>query len=268
MTFFEVVTQAVNDLLEHGYDSEPRVREWELKLQEAASNDMIPQHVMQAHLRDVLTGIFRREVEQGKILRFHPGVSRFTLINLKPKLHTLLQNRILMSANLIKLNRAESIASTLRRFSGWASSIPIGGVEVAKRNEIKGKIKKSLGSLSYEERRVIIDQSHKLTASINEIIAVDGGAIAAKWHSHWRQAGYNYRKDHKERDGHIYLFRDSWARDRGFVKPSAVGYYDDITKVGEEVYCRCYAQYIYSLRSLPADMLTEKGKRSLNGLPQ
>lgn len=263
MTFYEILTQAVADILDHGFDSEQRVRDWEAKIAFAAAEEMIPEHVLQVHLRNVLTAQYKREVEQGRILKFHPGVSRFTLINLKPRLHAELQRRIMASAQLIKLNRAESIASTLRRFSGWASSVPIGGVEVAKRNEIKGRIKKSLGSLSYEERRVIIDQSHKFSASLNEIIATDGGAIAVKWHSHWRQMGYNYRKDHKERDEKIYLYRNSLARSAGFVKAGEAGYYDDITKVAEEVYCRCFAQYIYALRSLPDDMLTEKGRQEI-----
>jgi hypothetical protein len=47
------------------------------------------------------------------------------------------------------------------------------------------------------------------------------------------------------------------------VKPGPDGYYDDITKVGEEVSCSCQAEWIYGLRSLPEDMLTKKGEESL-----
>jgi hypothetical protein len=52
--------------------------------------------------------------------------------------------------------------------------------------------------VDYEARRVMIDQNHKLIANIDNVIATSNNAIAAEWHSHWRQAGYDYREDHKE----------------------------------------------------------------------
>jgi hypothetical protein len=36
-----------------------------------------------------------------------------------------------------------------------------------------------------------------------------------------------------------------------------------VTGVGVEPNCRCYAQWLYSLRQLPADMLTDKGRTEL-----
>lgn len=72
--------------------------------------------------------------------------------------------------------------------------------------------------------------------------------------------GYDYREDHKERDEKIYLIRGSWALEKGLIKP-VNGYYDEITAVGEEVYCSCQAIYIYAPQKLPDEFLTEKGKR-------
>jgi hypothetical protein len=37
------------------------------------------------------------------------------------------------------------------------------------------------------------------------------------------------------------------------------GYTDEIEQPGEFVYCRCYYQWIYALRDLPRDMLTQRG---------
>jgi hypothetical protein len=42
------------------------------------------------------------------------------------------------------------------------------------------------------------------------------------------------------------------------------GYTDEMSTPGEEVYCRCAYVYIYSLRKLPDEMLTIKGKNLLN----
>ena len=110
---------------------------------------------------------------------------------------------------------------------------------------------------------MLIDQGHKLVASLNNVLAVDGKAIALIWHSHWRQAGYKYRPDHKERDEQVYMLRDNWAQEKGFVKVGKSGYYDEITSVGEEPFCRCYAQYLYNIGSVPKELLTKKGADAL-----
>jgi len=110
----------------------------------------------------------------------------------------------------------------------------------------------------------MIDQSHKFVSSLNNILAKDGGAIAVIWHSNWRQRNYNYRPDHKERDSNVYALRNNWAIEKGLMKAGPAGYYDEITQFGEEIYCRCFGQYLYSIRDLPKEMLTQRGIEELN----
>ena len=202
-------------------------------------------------------------VEKGQIVQFHKGVSRFTIERVRPALRAELDRRIMASANLIKLNKEQAVAKTLQRLQGWSTSLPKGGSDTTDKAKIKKDIRKSLASLPFEERRVIIDQSHKLRASLSEILATDGGAIAARWHSNWRQINYDFREDHKERDGLVYVMRGCWALEQGLIKAGPAGYTDDITQPAEEPFCRCYFTFIYHLRSLPDDMLTAKGKAAL-----
>ena len=263
MSYYEVLTAAIADLTRHGFDSAERLAYWQARLREAAEKSLGSAARMQEQLREGMVAIYKRLVDNQGALKVHPGVSRFTLERLRPQLHNELEKRILLSADLIKLNREQSIQKTLQRFSGWASSIPKGGSKTTDKVDTKAAIRKSMAKLPFEERRVLIDQGHKLTASINEVIASDGGAIALMWRSHWRQAGYNYRHNHKERDGKVYLLRDSWAKRGGLIKPGPAGYYDEITAVAEEPFCRCYAIFLYNLRDLPDDMLTAKGKKAL-----
>jgi hypothetical protein len=266
-TFFETVTAAINDLIEHGYDSEERLERWVRALSEAATAELIPEQQLQAQLQRVLGGAYQRLIEQGSILQRHPGVDRFTLAHLKPKLRAELDRRLLASAALIRLNRAQTINDTLRRFSGWATSIPAGGTEAVDRRAVKNNIRKELASNSFRERRVLIDQGHKLNAALSDIIATDAGAIAAEWHSHWRQMGYQYRPEHKQRDGVVYAVRDgNWALDAGLMKPGPGGFYEDHERPGEFVFCRCYVRWIYNLRDLPQAMLTEKGAAQLKAV--
>lgn len=262
-SFYETITAAITDMCEYGYDSADRVAAWVQRIREAALRSLTPPHVLQDALNRTMAAIYRSKIERAGILKFHPGVQPFTLARVAPRLRAELDRRIMASAGLIKANRTEAVETTLRRFAGWATSIPPGGTDVSMRREVKEEIRKPLAQLPFAERRVAVDQGHKFVANLNNILAQDAGAIALKWRSNFRQAHYHYREDHKERDGKIYLIRGNWAQERGLVKPGDVGYYDQITAVGEEVFCRCFAQYVYSLRALPDDMLTARGREEL-----
>lgn len=262
-SFHEVLTEAVRDISAHGYDSAERVAMWAARIRQAAVASMISEVDLRRALAGSLKAIYGRLVDRAGILQQHPGVSRFTLQRVAPKLRNELDRRVMASAGLIKLNREAAIQKTMQRFSGWATSVPSGGSKVVDKVETKTDIGKSLAQLPYAERRVLIDQGHKFTAELNNILAVENGAIALVWHSHWRQAGYHYRPDHKERDAQVYAIRGCWALDKGLMKAGAAGYYDQITKVGQEPLCRCFAQYIYALRALPDEMLTRKGRDEL-----
>jgi hypothetical protein len=263
-SFYDTITEAVRDFSQNGYDSQVRLDFWLGKIREAAVSALTPPHVLEEGLQQFLRSAYRRMVDQGQIVKFHPGVARFTIEKVRPQLRAELDRRIMASANLIKLNRQAAVEKTLQRFSGWATSIPKGGSEAVDKVETKTDIRKSMAQLPYEERRVLVDQGHKFVASLSETIAKDNAAIAGIWHSHYRQAGYRYRPDHKERDGQVYLLRDSWALNAGLIKAGPAGYYDQITHVGEEPFCRCFMTWIYALRSLPDDMLTAKGRMELN----
>jgi hypothetical protein len=263
-TYLDVLTEAINDMITNGFDSIERVSYWTERLRKAANQSAKPSAKMEQMLREMLASTYKTLLSSGKLQTFHLGLpERFTLDMLKPELRAELDRRIYASASLIKRNRAEAIEKTLARFQGWSTSIPAGGAAQARRQKIKKDIRKSMTGLPFEERRVLIDQGHKLTASLNDIIANDGGAIAGEWHSRWRQANYNYRVDHKDRDKCVYLIRDSWAHKAGLVKPNKNGYTDEITQPAEEPFCRCSYHYLYAISSLPADMLTKKGQSEL-----
>lgn len=263
MNFYDTIKAAISDIEASGFDSQARIDRWMGRIEAAARAAMVPEATVQNLLSSTLANIYKRAVERGGILKLHTGVSRFTLQQIAPKLRGELDRRIMASANLIRLNRQQAIAKTLQRFSGWATSIPAGGSKAVDASEVKDDLKKALRSLPYEERRVAIDQGHKLVATVHDIVALEANAIAAEWRSNYRQPGYDARPDHKERDGRIYLIRGNWAVEKGYVKVGPDGWSDAITQPAEEISCRCSYRYIYSMRQLPPEMLTAKGRAFL-----
>lgn len=263
-TFFETVTAAIKDFEEHGFDSVERLAYWTDLIRKSAVDSLVSESTLNETLNRTLGGIYKRMIDDGQIVKAHPGIARFTIDRLKPKLRNELDRRMMVSRSLIKLNREQMVEKTVQRFAGWASSVPAGGSRAVDVKETKESLRKALTSLPFEERRCVIDQSAKFVSSLNDIIATDGGAIAGRWHSQWRRPGYQARVDHKERDHKVYAIRGNWALEKGLMKAGPNGYADQITMPGEEVFCSCSYQYLYTLRDLPDDMVTAKGRESLN----
>ena len=260
--FHRVLRDAIADVAARGYVSAEQIDFWRGLLRNAAEREMPSEAQIDAMMRDAMGAIFRREIDNARVIRLVPGVSRYSLAMVRPQLRAELDRRIMASADLIKLRRREAVEKTLARFAGWSTSIPAGGAGEVDKRETKEAIGKGVAQFRFEQRRVAIDQGHKLVSNVAHIVALDSGAIAGIWHSHWRQAGYAARPDHKARDERVYAVRDSWAIRDGLMNKGA-GYLDDMTAAGEEPFCRCFVEYITSPRRLPDTMLTRKGQKWL-----
>ncbi len=177
----------------------------------------------------------------------------FSPADLDAQAFPLLSQRIAINADLIKLDRDNAIETTLRRFAGWASSVPEQGSRAIDRREVKAHIAKPLRQLPFTERRMMIDQGFKLAAAIDHVEAELGGAIAMRWR-HVHQAGYDARPEHVARDGKVFALRGNWAMEKGLMKRGPHPYYDEIDAVAEKPYCQCWAEPIYSVAKLPDDM--------------
>src|SRR6185312_14119454 len=117
-TYHEVLTAAINDLLERGYVDAAQIARWQAALREAAEASLKGVDALDAELTRQLRGLYERLVDRDGILRYHGGVDRFTFNQLKPQLRQELDKRLLAARDLIKLNREEMMARQLRRFAG------------------------------------------------------------------------------------------------------------------------------------------------------
>jgi hypothetical protein len=259
-TFRDILTQAVADISTNGYESPDQIEHWLRLLREAAEHELGTPERIDAEMQAALFAIFGRLVDKGGVDKYVPGVPRYTLQMVRPQLRAELDRRIMAATDLIRLRRHEAVNKTLAQVSGWATSIPMNGVSDETRTEVKKRVGKQLTQYKFECRRVAIDQGAKLISNVSEIVALDNGAIAGVWVSHWRRAGYNYRKDHKEIDGQVFLVRDSWAMKEGLLRPNGSKYTDELEKPAQLPYCSCNYRWITSPRRLPEEFLTSKGK--------
>jgi hypothetical protein len=259
-SFYQLLAEAIADMAASGYVSRDRVQDWVVALRNAAERDLGPEWQIDESVKRTLGDLFGKYVDGGKILERVPGVTRFTLATMKPRLHAELDRRTRAAVDLIKLNRTEAVNLTLRRFAGWSTSVPPGGDETINRRETRDDIGKSIAQHRYEARRCQIDQGYKLVANIAATVATDGGAIAAVWHDHGAaDRSYKARPEHMARNGLIYGIRDSWAAKAGLINKGA-GWTDEIDAPSQAVSCRCWYSFVTSPRRLPDEMLTRAGE--------
>lgn len=272
-SFYAVLTAAMKDMAEHGFDSPERLERWMRALKDAARASLVPEAVLERNLREMLLRTYVRKTKEPAILNRFPALEPWTLERIKPKLRAELDRRILASAALIRLNRDASIERTLQRFAGWATAIPIGGARLPSVADDAKVVRKGISSLPFIERRVVIDQGHKLAQSIDEIIAADSGAIGAVW-QHVKEIGYDARPWHRARDGEFFVVRDNWAMKKGWMKLAGHTYIDAIVDAKGRpdgpsipVYCRCtwrtWAMGLDDLAEMAPECLTEAGRAAI-----
>src|SRR5271155_4211858 len=110
MTFYEALNAAIEDLLEHGFDSKERLDRWLALLARTMQNTLVPERTLQSGLRSALEREFNRVTSRRRLYEVHKGISEFTIKQIQPKLRAELDRRIFASASLIKLNRQASIS--------------------------------------------------------------------------------------------------------------------------------------------------------------
>ena len=250
---------------EEGPPSEVELQVWLERLQRDLEIEMPTDDENRKALRDILEGIYARDVDRGGISKRIPGVDRYTIQQVLPRLRAELDRRIFAAADLIRINKAQRKAQTLQRFAGWITSIPVGGSNETDLRAAASEIAKPIAQVKFEARRVAIDQGHKLSAAVAHIVAEQNGAIAAIWHDRGQyDHGYDARPEHLKRSGKVFLVRDSWAAKEGLVARGGA-YTDSVTQPAEEVYCSCWWEWITTPHRLPADLLTAKGRMWVKG---
>lgn len=261
--FYRALAAALEEFRRTGYDSRDRLNYWLGQLRIAANRVLPSPEQSRRAIQAALGKMFRDATSKAGFNRAHPALTQYALQRMGPKLAPILERRIMASADLIKLHREQSIEKVLQRFSGLVTSIPEGGTRSFDTRKDKAAIGKSLRQMSFEERRVVIDQGHKLVANVQQTVAESNDALGFFWR-HIHQAHYDARPDHEARDGKFFALRGNWAIEAGLMKRGPNPYSDEIDTPSVAPYCRCWAVWVYNIRELPPECLTEKGRLQIS----
>lgn len=256
--FFALLVEALNDFYRSGYNAS-KLELWMMRLRAELDRELPGDVDFRESLRKSLSGILSRQ--GSNLQRSVPDMLRYTIDLVRPALRAELDRRIFAGVSLIKLNRARRIDETLQRFAGWVSSTP------DKREAVRttaSEIAKPVRQVRFEQRRVAIDQGHKLNAAVAATVAHASGAIAAVWRDRGAlDPHYDARPEHLARSGKMFILRDSWAIEQGLVRRGALPYTDSIEMPAELPYCSCYYEYLSRLDRVPETILTRAGRAHL-----
>jgi hypothetical protein len=147
----------------------------------------------------------------------------------------------------------------------FLKQVPIGGTKNKSTRSKIAELKKVFRHLTKWTQLFYTYKAMSLPAEIEYIFILEGGPLVAFWHYSQLDEQGEYKKsyNHKERDGRVYAVRGNWAIDKGLMKAEPYGYIDEISRPNQEIGCMCHLQWVYGIRSLPDDMVTEKGRSGL-----
>lgn len=202
---------------------------------------------------------------------FVPIIKSYNYNQLKPKLRKELEKATVEALSRIKTNDMAFLNKVKDNLLGYVSNV---------------KLKKKIGGYydavlprKYNQAwhdMVLRDQTHKLISNLTYITAIENSAIGFIWkHRHDIRVvgnpnglypkGNHMHNNHWERDGRLYLFRDSQALKKGHIKKTdKVEWADELEDgiAGQPINCRCTMRIIFRLYEIPKeykDMITAKG---------
>lgn len=217
-----------------------------------------------------LKKVFHGYIRQGdKALK--PVIKSYNYNMLKPKLKKELEKATAEALSRVRTNDIAFLNKVRDNLLGYVSNVKlkrnIGGFYDA---VLPRKYNKAWHDM------VIRDQTHKLISNLTYITAVENSAIGFIWkHRHdirvvgnpagLYPVGNAMHNDHWSRDGRLYLFRESQALKKGYIKPnSLVEWADEIPDgiAGQPINCRCTMRLIFRLYEIPKEyesIITKKG---------
>ena len=253
MRFDRLLREAAKHFTTNGYTSRSDINDWRVKLLSAAEAHL---DVEGAHKRVgwMLESAYWKALGAGRIAKKHGSVPKYAIDQLEPKLRDELERRIFATQELVEGDKRVALERLQQRFLGLATAGPNPGEAAASATAI-GKVARDSRA---QERMIAVDQTKKMVATMDEVIAEDGGSIGGFWDAE-KEITRKHRDEHLARHNHWYPRRGCWADTEGLLKRGE-GYLDEFDMPGVLINCQCTLNYVYDLAAVPPEYLTGKGR--------
>lgn len=207
---------------------------------------------------------FRKNFLQNKkkIATMHIGLATYKMNDLNEDFRKQYKGQLLYSLGLIKSQNNANMEKLKNRFYNWVNLKQVG--------DDKQKLKEMV-KLPKQDKKIkfiLKDQTNKLVANMDNIIASKYNPIALQWKTRndnrvvgkpgglYPGKGSERHGDHWTRKDQYYYYENN--ENVKFLNTSKFkGKVSDIKDgmPGMPIGCRCYAKFIYTLNDLPKDMI-------------
>lgn len=194
------------------------------------------------------------------------GIKGYKFDELNPVFSNLYKTRLQSSLDLIKTQNQENMLKLKRRFLDWTTQ-----AEFRNKTDLKEAVKLPKDK---QVRFILRDQSNKMSASLDNIIAEKYGAICFEWKTRndnrvTGKPGGLYPKvndnstahgDHWSRRGKFYYYSNIPQEVKNKLNLKAFAGSDKDLKdglPGVVIGCRCWSKNYYDLDDLPSKYLKE-----------
>ncbi|PCG20556.1 hypothetical protein [Brachyspira sp. G79] len=230
-------------------------------------------------VRSKLKNEYNKFIKKG-VFRTAPSLQKYKIEDLKPDFKKELESRINVSLSYITTQDKNTIEEIKNRLMNFVS-IPhpnknLKELEYDFWNDVLPEKAKKNYKTNKWQNMIIRDQQHKLVSNMTYITATKNNAIGFIWKnrkdirvvgnpSGLYPKGDKMHNNHWQREGKLYLFRNSEALKKGLIKKTKdVHYADEIEDglPGIPINCRCTMRLIYRLYEIPAEyknIITKKG---------
>lgn len=201
------------------------------------------------------------------------GLKGWRLEKIKPALRKEYKKSLLANILLITTQN-ESMMSLLRsRFTDW--------ILKSSRDQNADSLKKALditqatAKVNKRVNMIIKDQTRKSLNTYDEVVAKEYEAIGFIWNTRrdkkvvgnptglYPGNGNEKHRNHYERQGKFYFYKDTWAIKKGLINTKAKNFkwaeFED-GMPGIPINCRCFAYNIYDIEDVPKEFLKKNKK--------
>lgn len=279
----ELLKKRVDELLKKNYNQTLSAKEVDQLLSEFEN---LNRKELEKYLKELEPSI-RRMMKNQYTQLIKSGNLKITLRpyswdDMTPKIKKQLKNATENTLSYIKGQDEQFIQKIKQEFRNWGT-LPSKETRGINEKQAKKKFNENVlegktEELTAYQEFIMLDQTRKFAATINRLEAEEGGAFAFEWDIRGDKRvvgnptgiypkGNAKHGNHWERDGKLYLLRDSWAVKKGYVKAgNGVIFADEIPDgmPSVAVGCRCLAHYVFTLHSIPEEykfILTKEGKQ-------